>query len=199
MKALTVHQPWATLIAIGAKRLETRSWSTSYRGPLAIHAAKSRPDYMMLGDYLVEPVYEDVRHVEDCYCDQGEIDVPCARRSIASWALTENEHVAHPLPLGAVVARTRLVDVVLIVAEQPPLDREPWEVVMSEPWPIYTYWPGYGSARSYEFASDAPFGDFSSGRYAWLLADVEPLPEPIPAKGRFGLWEWDQSAMEATR
>lgn len=40
MKALTLLQPWATLIAVGAKRTETRSWSTSYRGPLAIHAAK---------------------------------------------------------------------------------------------------------------------------------------------------------------
>jgi hypothetical protein len=40
MKALTLTQPWATLVAIGAKRIETRSWRTSYRGPLAIHAAK---------------------------------------------------------------------------------------------------------------------------------------------------------------
>lgn len=40
MKALTLTQPWATLVAIGAKRLETRSWPTAYRGPLAIHAAK---------------------------------------------------------------------------------------------------------------------------------------------------------------
>lgn len=41
MKALTLWQPWATLVAIGAKRVETRSWATSYRGPLAIHAAAS--------------------------------------------------------------------------------------------------------------------------------------------------------------
>lgn len=40
MKALTLTQPWATLVAIGAKRIETRSWATKYRGPLAIHAAK---------------------------------------------------------------------------------------------------------------------------------------------------------------
>jgi activating signal cointegrator 1 len=39
MKALTLLQPHATLIAIGAKRMETRSWATHYRGPLAIHAA----------------------------------------------------------------------------------------------------------------------------------------------------------------
>lgn len=40
MKAITIHQPWATLIALGEKQFETRSWATKYRGPLAIHAAK---------------------------------------------------------------------------------------------------------------------------------------------------------------
>lgn len=43
MKAITLTQPWATLVAIGAKRLETRSWHTAYRGSLAIHAAKALP------------------------------------------------------------------------------------------------------------------------------------------------------------
>lgn len=33
-----MHEPWATAIALGAKRIETRGWKTSYRGPLAIHA-----------------------------------------------------------------------------------------------------------------------------------------------------------------
>jgi activating signal cointegrator 1 len=36
--ALTLRQPWASLVALGAKRIETRSWRTSYRGWLAIHA-----------------------------------------------------------------------------------------------------------------------------------------------------------------
>jgi len=40
MKALTLTQPWATLIACGAKRIETRSWATDFRGRIAIHAAK---------------------------------------------------------------------------------------------------------------------------------------------------------------
>ena len=39
MKALTIWQPWASLIACGAKRFETRSWATSLRGKIAIHAA----------------------------------------------------------------------------------------------------------------------------------------------------------------
>lgn len=40
MKALTLIQPWASLITEGIKTIETRSWSTKYRGPLAIHAGK---------------------------------------------------------------------------------------------------------------------------------------------------------------
>lgn len=40
MKALSLWQPWATLMAERYKRIETRSWPTKYRGELAIHAAK---------------------------------------------------------------------------------------------------------------------------------------------------------------
>ena len=42
MKALTIMQPWAELIASGEKRVENRTWRTRYRGPLAIHAGVSR-------------------------------------------------------------------------------------------------------------------------------------------------------------
>lgn len=48
MKALSLWQPWASAIAVGSKRIETRSWPTSYRGPLAIHAAKRCPKDEML-------------------------------------------------------------------------------------------------------------------------------------------------------
>lgn len=40
MKAISLWQPWASLIALGVKRVETRSWATSYRGLVAVHAAK---------------------------------------------------------------------------------------------------------------------------------------------------------------
>ncbi len=42
-KALSLTQPWATLVVTGAKRVETRSWRTPYRGWLGIHASKSFP------------------------------------------------------------------------------------------------------------------------------------------------------------
>lgn len=42
IRALSLWQPWATLIAIGLKPYETRGWPTVYRGELAIHAAKTK-------------------------------------------------------------------------------------------------------------------------------------------------------------
>lgn len=42
-KGLSLTQPWASLIAHGHKRVETRSWSTKYRGEIFIHASKGFP------------------------------------------------------------------------------------------------------------------------------------------------------------
>jgi ASCH domain len=41
VKAITVQQPWSWCIAAGYKKVENRTWVTSYRGPLAIHAGKT--------------------------------------------------------------------------------------------------------------------------------------------------------------
>jgi hypothetical protein len=40
IKAVSIKQPWANLIAYGLKDIESRTWQTNYRGPLAIHASK---------------------------------------------------------------------------------------------------------------------------------------------------------------
>lgn len=48
MRVISLWQPWATLVVIGAKRIETRSWDTKYRGPLLIHAAKTDSHIKMI-------------------------------------------------------------------------------------------------------------------------------------------------------
>ena len=49
MKAISLSQPWASLVASGAKKFETRSWRSHYRGPLLIHAAiRISPDARVL-------------------------------------------------------------------------------------------------------------------------------------------------------
>jgi activating signal cointegrator 1 len=88
VKALTLTQPWATLIAVGAKKIETRSWSTPYRGRIAIHAAKG---FTSIGGKRGF---------------QEQCEVPSFR-----WGLTSAEK---PLPLGAIVALADLVDVKMI-------------------------------------------------------------------------------------
>jgi len=42
MKAISLWQPWASLMAVGAKEIETRSWCTGHRGELVICASKKR-------------------------------------------------------------------------------------------------------------------------------------------------------------
>lgn len=41
MKAITIKEPWATLIANGYKEYEFRVWKTNYRGEILIHAGKN--------------------------------------------------------------------------------------------------------------------------------------------------------------
>lgn len=42
MKVLSIIEPWATLIKEKKKFIETRSWKTSYRGELYIHASSKK-------------------------------------------------------------------------------------------------------------------------------------------------------------
>jgi hypothetical protein len=49
-------EPWASLVAWGYKKIETRSWSTSHRGVIAIHASKSKEVVSHLGD--VESLFD---------------------------------------------------------------------------------------------------------------------------------------------
>lgn len=50
-KCLSVHQPWAYLLAVGRRKIEVRSWSTDYRGEVLIHAgmAVEQHEYKRLG------------------------------------------------------------------------------------------------------------------------------------------------------
>lgn len=64
MRIITLHQPWAMLIALGYKHYETRSWSTQYRGALAIHAAKQP---VVEDDLLARVAYDSVGHLNYSY------------------------------------------------------------------------------------------------------------------------------------
>ena len=57
MKALSVRQPWADLIAAGRKTIETRTWATRYRGDLLITSEKHAIAVVTLTD--CRPMTED--------------------------------------------------------------------------------------------------------------------------------------------
>lgn len=154
MKAITIHQPWASLIAHGHKRFETRSWRTNYRGPIAIHAGKKieRQAVLML-----------------------------ARDHTRIW------HKITPLPTGCIVAVAELVDCSLVTN---------WS--RSSVFSATSNYDGTPVIHGKEGdiflkldPTELRFGDYTPGRYAWELANVR-LIEPIPAKGRQGLWNWQQ-------
>ena len=114
MRALTIRQPYASLIMAGIKTVETRSWSTNERGPLAIHAAL-RPE---------QDVNELWRLLEDAGVDIGVafgcvigvvdiIDVlptrqhrPARQRPLGdfrrgryAWLLANPRELASPIPV----------------------------------------------------------------------------------------------------
>ncbi len=57
MRAISLHQPWASAITAGIKSWETRSWYTTYRGIIIIHAAKTRQWESLIQD---EPYRSDL-------------------------------------------------------------------------------------------------------------------------------------------
>lgn len=172
MKAITLWQPWAQLVAVGAKRLETRSWSTKYRGPLAIHAGKAITN-VERALVATEPFWGALRTADGF------------------------RYHEHNLPRGAVVAVAQLVAVAEIVelAEKRValfLDGPPHQATKDQENISEGVRALLGATPSRPFpALELAFGDFKPGRFAWVLEDVRLLPVPIHAKGRQGLWDWD--------
>jgi hypothetical protein len=165
MRALTLTQPFATLVASGAKRIETRSWKTSYRGPLAIHAAKGFP--------------KAAREV--CGHDPFRTALELAGVRFRGQPVRHWYHSPYPywlvggLPLGAIVAVATL-EYVFLTGDT--LNYRNRSRTMRGPYGlIYEMTP-----------QEIAFGDYSPGRFGWVLARVKQLPAPIPCCGALGLW-----------
>jgi hypothetical protein len=128
MKAITICQPYAHLIALFIKRVENRTWPTRYRGPILIHAGMSR-----------------------------------------DW-LDTHPAIGEEMAFGAVVATANLIDCVHID------DVKAGTFDLVYPW-----------LKDHEHAS---------GPYCFILADVKRLEQPVPMKGRQGLFdiEWPIAA-----
>jgi hypothetical protein len=76
MKAITIQQPYATLIVAGEKKEEWRSWPISYRGPLLVHASKyghvlDSPELREAADVLAFGAIIGIVTVTDCRMAKG--------------------------------------------------------------------------------------------------------------------------------
>lgn len=127
MKGFTIWEPWASLVADGRKYVETRSWSTTYRGDVAIHAG----------------LYKD--------------------RLNDAIAVSFGYNPEHTSTIrGNIVAIATLFDIMPI------------------------------EDAADLFPDQIQYGDFSPGRWAWMLRDIRKLNRPVPIQGSQGLWILDQ-------
>lgn len=106
MKCLTVAQPWAWGIIFGPKRIENRTWPTDYRGPLLIHAGKSRKwlgsengrlSGLPLYDDLVYGAIIGVVMLDDCVRVKAAPSTPFTEGPWC-WLLGEVQAFAEPIP-----------------------------------------------------------------------------------------------------
>ena len=170
MKAITIWQPWASLLAHGVKQYETRSWATSYRGPIAIHAAAREPRKCFDALDL-----DGVFQVAAALRNNGVVhkDIPIY--------LVIPEIVEHDLlPTSAVIATAELAGC--------------HRIVLHGGRGLSSASPGWLETDHgiYEPTDqELFFGDWAPGRYAWEITNIKLLDTPVPAKGKQGLWNWE--------
>ena len=121
MKALSIRQPWASLIVLGIKDIENRAWNTRERGTILVHASKgmTRAEHEEAIAFAVDAIRADPRHAGKpetrtlrelgfAFDDLrrggiiGQVDiVDCVRASASPWYMGAVGFVlanAKPLP-----------------------------------------------------------------------------------------------------
>jgi len=147
MKVISLLQPWATLAVIGAKKIETRSWNTKYRGEILIHASKKlTKQQILLGQNFNSKFGVGLGFVDS-------------------------------LPTGAIIGKVNVIDTFQF-------DEQTKDSL------IYYY--DHENKIGWELnEQELTFGDYSPGRYGWLVSDPVQFAIPIPAKGKRSIWEYD--------
>lgn len=158
MKALTIWQPWASLIIAGAKPYEFRGWRPprSIIGQrIVIHAAARKIDIEEVGHLF------HLRNFRNC---SNEIKLAwaetCLRAEHAQAVFNRALEGRLPMACGlgtAIIGEPRLgTD----IAEE------------------------FGIPRANDSTRD------EHANWGWPMLDIEVWPEPIPMKGKQGLWNW---------
>jgi activating signal cointegrator 1 len=171
--ALTLTQPWASLVAAGAKQIETRSWATAHRGVLLIHAAKTFGGVKGIRDPATGRPLPGTRRGYERLC-QAVLPGPLERAGLTEPDGLLGARTVRDLPLGAIVAACRLEGCVA----------------------YDTNWAADVLRRRLDWADhdgepndERQLGGYGPGRYCWLLRDVHTFDEPIPCDGHQQLWQ----------
>jgi hypothetical protein len=176
MKALTLTEPWASAVAAGFKRIETRSWRAPHfvvGQRIAIHAAKrmTDDDLAFAGSLLSVSAFWAAGAVASPLVDHGGGIVALGERFAATR--------------GCVIATATLVECVRFGAVR---EHEATATTMRLHIDV-------GRARPLVIDDiEYGFGDFTPGRFGFILADIARCPEPVPARGALGFWDFDPPA-----
>lgn len=157
MMALSLWQPYASLIAIGAKPFETRSWAPPPHmigQRIAIHASQKLIRETLIG---VDLVTSD-RMGRALFGDR-----------LATF---------DSLPFGAVVCTAVLAGAYACGAMR---------LADGGRTPLLT---SVNRSPLRDYLTPDLFGDYSPGRWAWWLRDVEPVDPPVKVKGHQKFWPW---------
>jgi hypothetical protein len=178
MKAISLWQPWASLIACGAKPYETRSWAPPREligQTIAIHAAKKIDKGA--AQFAEELMYGQHK--------PGGFDL--ADKLAASFKGAPDEMMGlfgqAVMAIGCVVCTARL-DAAFQLGE-------PGEGTAVLAARVVRRLTSRQMSECFTVRYD-DFGDYAPGRWAWLLRDVKPLTPPVPAIGRQGFFDLPQ-------
>ena len=169
MKAISLWQPWASLIACGAKPYETRSWAPPrdlIGKPIAIHAAKKID--RGAAEFAEELIYGQHK--------DGGFDL--AEKLGGSFDKAEDDVLGlfghAPMPIGCIVC-TATLDAAFQLGDLAEGTAMPAAKVVRRI--TSRQMPDCFTVRIDDF------GDYAPGRWAWLLRDVRPLNPPPAAVG----------------
>lgn len=96
MKALSIKQPWAAMIAAGIKTIETRTWSTTYRGELLlVSSASPRINGLLSGCAFAVAALTGCRPMVE-----ADEEKACCKLYPNAWAWTfKNVRLIRPFPV----------------------------------------------------------------------------------------------------
>jgi hypothetical protein len=168
MKAITVKQPWASLIVEGIKDIENRTWKTNFRGRVLIHAGRSilRPQECNFTDVQWDSIRGDMRY----------------------------DILHSDLPSGAIIGSVEIVDCVInhtsIWAEKFHKTEFCPECGCKEYTNENFIGKGYRNCTTcgQEWWTDV---NYNKPIYNWVLANPIKFNEPIPCKGALSFWDYN--------